>query len=161
MVISKISQSRNWVNSSAQGSKQKVTRRHGAKFSTENSRKMTFWNAQTGGERWITFIQTFSDFCLQHFQLPLPVICFKNVHYRRRLFRNNLQNAAQNSNYHKKLQIPVFSSQCSCCNTLCLFHFLSDMRLMSGLMGAIALATQWQMPWLGNFCTVNLTDNVL
>ena len=25
-----ISQSRNWVNSSAQGSKQKVTRRHGA-----------------------------------------------------------------------------------------------------------------------------------
>ena len=55
--------------------------------------------------------------------------------------RDNLQNAAQNANYHKKVQIPVFSSQLSCYYTLCLFHFLSDIRLISGLMGAIALAT--------------------
>ena len=81
------------------------------------------------------------DFCLQHYQLPLPVICIKNVHFRRRPFRDNLQNGAPNSNYHKKVQIPVFSSQCSCYYTLCLFHFLSDTRLISGLMGAIALAT--------------------
>ena len=123
------------------GSKRKVTRRHDALFSADNSRKMRFWNAQTGGERWITFILTFSDFFLQHQQLPLPVIWLKNVHYRRRPFRDNLQNAAQNSNYHKKVQIPVYSSQCSYNNTLCLFHFLSDIRLISGLMGAIALAT--------------------
>ena len=101
-MIDNIFQSRNWVNSSAQGSKLKVTRRHGAKFSDENSRKMRFWNAQTGGERWITFILIFSDLCIQHYQLPLPVICFKNVHYRRKPFRDNLQNAAPNSNYHKK-----------------------------------------------------------
>ena len=68
-----------------------------------NPRKMRFWNAQTGGERWITFILTFSDFCINHYQLPLAVICFKNVHYMQRPFRDNLQNAAQNSNYHKKI----------------------------------------------------------
>ena len=28
-------------------------------------------------------------------------------------------------------------------------------------MGAIALATLWHIPSLGNFCTVNLTDKVL
>ena len=61
----------------------------------------------------------------------------------------------------KKLQIPVFSGQCSCYYTLYLFHYLSDIRLISGLMGAIAMATEWQMPWSGNFCTVNLTDKVL
>ena len=71
----------------------------------------------------ITFILTFSDFCLQHYQLPLPVICFKNVHYRRRPFRDNLQNAAPSSNYHKKVHIPVFSSQCSC--MLCFVYFIS------------------------------------
>ena len=86
------------------------------------------------------FILTFSDFCLQHYQLPLPVICFKNVHYGRGPCCDNLQNAALNSNYHKKVQIPVFSSQCSCYYTLCLFHFLSDIRLISGLI-AIASAT--------------------
>ena len=123
---------------------------------------MRFWNAQTGDERWITFILTFSDFCIQHYQLPLPVICFENVHYRRRPFCDNLQSSAPNSNYHeKKVQIPVFSSHLSCYYTLCLFHFLSDIRLISGLMGAIALATSWQMPWSGNFCTVNLKDKVL
>ena len=102
MVIGNISQPRDWVNSSAQGSKQKVTRRHGASFFAENSRKMRFRNAQTGDERWITFILTFSDFCLQHYQVLLHVICFKNVHYRRRPFHDNLQNAAPNSNYHKQ-----------------------------------------------------------
>ena len=79
MVIGCISQSCNSVNSSTQGSKQKVTRRRGAYFSTENSRKMRFWNAQTGDERWITFILTFSYFCFQHYQLPLPVICFFSI----------------------------------------------------------------------------------
>ena len=138
VVIGNISLSRNWVNSSAQGVKTKSNKK---KWRLENSRKMRCWIAQTGGERWITFILTFSDFCLQHYQLPLPVIRFKNIHYRRRPFRDNLQNAAPNSNYHKKVQIPVFSSQFSCYYTLCLFHCLSDIRLISGLMGAIELAT--------------------
>ena len=42
------------------------------------------------------------DFCLQHYQLLLPVICFKNEHYRWRPPRDNLQNAAQNSNVSQK-----------------------------------------------------------
>ena len=110
-------------------------------FPLKTQGRWDFWNAQTGDERWIAFILTFSDFCLQHYQLPLPVICFKNVHYRWRPFRDNLQNAAPNSNYHKKVQVPVFSSQFLCYYTRCLFNFLPDIRLISGLMGAIALAT--------------------
>ena len=55
---------------------------------------MKVWNAQKGGERWITFILTFSDFCLQYYQLPLPVICFKNDPYRWRPSWDNQQNAA-------------------------------------------------------------------
>ena len=102
MVIGNISQSRNWVNQSARGVKTKSNKKTWRLIFRWKLKKNEFWNAQTGGERWITFILTFSDFCLQHFQLPLPVICFKNVHYRRRSFRNNLKNAARNSNYHKK-----------------------------------------------------------
>ena len=49
---------------------------------------------------------------------------FKNVHYKQRPFRDNLQKAAKNYNYHKKVQIPVLSSQCSCYYKLCLFHYL-------------------------------------
>ena len=154
------------------------------------SKKMRFWNAQTGGERWIIFILTFSDFWLQHYQLQLPVICFKNSTIGKGFFNDNLQNATLNSNYYKSVKykwtgalslwhqqysttvdihgllqtrgetrypgrvsvsclasrtrhepIPLFSSQCSCYYTFCLFHFLSDIRLISGLMGAIAFAT--------------------
>ena len=42
--------------------------------------------------------------------------------------------------YRKKVQGPVFSSQFWCYYTLCLFHFLKGIRIISGLMGAIALA---------------------
>ena len=43
--------------------------------------------------------------------------------------------------YHKTVQIPVISSQFSCYYTLCLFHYLQDIWIISGLMGAIALPT--------------------
>ena len=59
-------------------------------------------NAHKGGERLITFILTFSDFCLEHYQLPLPVMCLNNDHYRGRPSRDNLENAAPNSNISQK-----------------------------------------------------------
>ena len=47
-------------------------------------------------------ILTFSDFCLEHYQLPLPVMCLNNDHYRGRPSRDNLENAAPNSNVSQK-----------------------------------------------------------
>ena len=52
--------------------------------------------------RWIIFSLTISDFYLQHYQLPLPVYCFKNDQYLSRLSRDNLQIAAPNSNVSQK-----------------------------------------------------------
>ena len=77
---------------------------------------MRISNAQKGGERWIIFIQTFSDFCFEHYQLPLPVIYFKNDQYRLRPSRDKLENAAPNSNVSQKstnsrVQQSMFMSQ--------------------------------------------------
>ena len=42
---------------------------------------------------------------LRHYQLPLPVFCFKNDHYKSKLSHNNLQIAALNSNVSQKRTI--------------------------------------------------------
>ena len=51
-------------------------------------------------------------------------------------------------------------SQVSYYYTLCLFHYLEDIRIIPGLMGAFALTILWYIPWFGNFCTVNVGDKV-
>ena len=94
----KISQSPHWVNSSAQGSKQKVTRKNGAYFYAECSKKMQVWITQKDEKRWITLILTFSDICLQHALLQLLVFCLPNERYSSRPSRDKLQIAAPNSN---------------------------------------------------------------
>ena len=77
---------------------------------------MRVWNAQKGGRRWITFILTISDFCLQHYQLPLQVFCFNNDRYTSRASRDNLKIAAPNSNVLQK----NYGVKCSAVNIYCL-----------------------------------------
>ena len=162
MVIGNIWKSRNMVNSSAQGSEEKVTARHGAHFPAECARMMWVWNSQKSGERWITFILTISDFChssIINFRYP-EFVC-KMTTIGKGLLSIICKMLPKIQMYHKKVQIPLLSNQYSCYCTLCFCYFLWDIRIISGSIGAIALATLWHMPWLGNFCTVNLTDKVL
>ena len=105
-----------------------------------------------------------SDFFLKHHQLPLPVFCFKNGRYRTRPSSDNLQIATPNSNV---LQKSTRSSVHQSCFMLLYVLFISflvrhkDNFQISNLMGAIASAIYWHLPWFGNFCTVNVTDKVL
>ena len=109
VVLGKIFQSRNLDNSSTQGLEQRVTTRHGALYSAEYLGKMLVWNAQKGGRWWITLILTISEFCLEHYQLPLSVFCFKNDQFRLRPSPDNLQMAAPYSNVSQK----KYSVQCT------------------------------------------------
>ena len=39
--------------------------------------------------------------------------------------------------------------------TLCLFHFLSAIRIIDGQEGATALATYWHVPWFWDLCSAH------
>ena len=54
-----------------------------------NAKKLASLKSTKNGRRWITFIITFSDFCLQFYLLPLTVFSLENHHYRPRSSRNN------------------------------------------------------------------------
>ena len=101
-----------------------------------------------------SLVLTFSDFCLQHYQLCATRILFWNDHFRPRPSVDNLQIAPPNS-MHQKVKGCVLSNQYSCYyDTFCLFHFMKDIRIISGLIGTIAFATSLRIPQFRNFCNI-------
>ena len=86
-----------------------------------------------------SIIITLSDFCFQHYQLPLPIFCLKIASIGEG-YRNDLQMLPQIQMYRKKLQHTVQRS---------IFMLLYDLLIsfpvrhtdIPGLMGAISLAT--------------------
>ena len=99
---------------------------------------------------------TISDFCLQHYQLPLPVFCVKNDHYRSKPSRDNLQVAAPNSNVSQK------NTRSSVQQSIFMLRFVYFISCKTyGLLPIWWAPLHWRSNgtyW--NVCTVNVTDKV-